>query len=71
MMIQIGPVRYTKKEEGTVVASILSGILIGIPSGWLLSHSAGSLKRLTLAADDAVGWTPVLLEAGLIFVATC
>lgn len=70
-MIQIGPVKYIKKEENTILESILSGFLFGIPSGLLLIYSAGLLKRVTPAADDAVGWTAVLLEWCLIFVATC
>jgi len=68
-MIQIGPIKYIHKEEETVVSSILAGVLIGIPSGWLLSYSTGFLK-LTLAGDGAAKWTAVLLGVGLIFVAT-
>jgi hypothetical protein len=70
-MVQIGPLKYTKKDEGTIVASTLIGLLIGLPSGTLLDYLIGFLTNPNLAVDDSIGWSLFLLRAGSIVVFTC
>lgn len=70
-MVQIGPLKYTKKDEGTIVASTLVGLVIGLPSATLLDYLIGFLTNPNLAVDDSVGWSLFLLRAGSIVVLTC
>jgi len=70
-MIKIGPITYTKKEEGTVLASSFLGFACGIPLGAFLSYSAGLLKKLPFTEADAGGLELAILRVGLMVGAAC
>ncbi len=70
-MIQIGPIKYTKKEERIILICFILGLATGIPLGSSLSYYAGLLKKLTLAESDIFGWGLYFLKAGLIFATAC
>lgn len=44
MVIEIGPIKYRKKEESTVITSFVLGIASGMPLGASLSYFAGYSK---------------------------
>ena len=70
VVIQIGPLKYVKKEESTVIASFISGFLVGGPMGLALSMSIGILKRMT-SPPSGTGWAPVLLGTTWVLMLIC
>lgn len=70
-MLQIGPLKYVKEDERTIMASILIGAVFGIPSGLLLSYLTGFLINPKFDLGDYFGWTIFFLRVGFVLVATC
>jgi hypothetical protein len=70
-MIQIGSMKYIKKEEGTVVGSLIFGLAFGLLPGAYLSYSAGFFKKVTFGETDISGVQIALLRISFVVTLAC
>lgn len=70
-MVRIFNVEYNKEEEKIVAVSGLSGALVGLLIGGLLSYWIGFFTNLNLATTDLIEWAVFLIKLGSIMVTMC